>query len=267
MNSLEKKYLRLKKLLTKLGSAVIAFSGGLDSGLLTKVAFDCLGKNIIAVTAFSPTYPSSELKFAKKIAKEIGARHIVIHTQEFKDRNFLNNTKHRCYWCKRELFSRLKEISRKFRIKYILDGTNYDDRKDVRPGLAANKEFSVISPLYKCRFTKQDVKKLTAFLAPSLCNKPSGTCLSSRIPFGEKITQKRLKKIEAAERILKNFLGENILLRARDHNDILRIEVENKGWTRLKKSDINKLIIRLKKCGYKYITLDLEGYVPAGLRA
>jgi uncharacterized protein len=266
MLSFKDKYRKLRNRLQDLGSAVIAFSGGLDSGLLAKVAFECLGKKAVAITACSKTYPVDELKSAKKIARAIGIPHKIIHTLEFKNKRFINNNQDRCYWCKRELFSELKEIARKLKIRYILDGTNYDDRRDSRPDLEANKEFKVISPLRECGFTKKDVRDLAGYLALDFCTKPQSACLSSRIPFGEKITSARLKKIEQAEKILKEFLSNRYIMRARDHRDILRIEIEKKGWTGLRKIDINRLTQKLKGCGYKYITLDLEGYVPAGLR-
>jgi uncharacterized protein len=261
---IEKKYNQLKNFLKDLGSVVIAFSGGLDSGFLCKVSFEVLGDKAVAVTAISPTYPLWDLKEAKKIAQEIGIKHILINTDEFKNKNFLKNSYNRCYWCKRELFSKLKKIAEDLKYKFILDGTNYQDKYDHRPGMKANKEFGVISPLYECKFNKEDIKKLAKFLKLSFWNKSSGTCLSSRIPFGERITLKRLKRIEKAESILKDFLEKNVLIRARDHQKILRIEIENNKD--LFKKDTDKIIKELKKIGYKYITLDLEGYIPAGKR-
>jgi uncharacterized protein len=266
MDSLNNKYIKLQKCLNKLGSGIIAFSGGLDSTVLTRIAYDCLGKKAIAVTANSPTYTHSDLKEARKIAKRIGIKHLVVHTNEFKNKHFTRNFRNRCYWCKKELFSRLKTIAVHNSIKYILDGTNYSDKFDKRPGLRANKEFGVISPFYTCRFSKKDIRNLAKILGFPFWDKPQGTCLSSRVPFGEEISLKRLKRVEKAENILKDFFGKRALIRARDHRDILRIELENKVWTKLKKSDINKPIRKLKRLGYKYITIDAEGYIPAGLR-
>jgi uncharacterized protein len=260
------KYKKLKNFLNKLDSAVIAFSGGLDSGLLTKVAFDCLGKRVIAVTATSPTYTLSDVGYAKKAARNIGVRHMVIKTKEFHDKNFIKNSRERCYFCKKELFFRLKTIARAHKLSYILDGSNYDDRHDARPGLQANREFGVVSPLYECGFSKKDISVLALKLGLFFWNKPQAACLSSRIPFGERITVARIKKIQKAEAALKNFFGENTLLRARDHNEIVRIELKKENWTKLNNSDINKIIKKLKAIGYTYVTLDLEGYIPAGLR-
>lgn len=265
MDLLQKKYLKLKERLNNLNSAVIAFSGGLDSTVLAKICFDCLRENAIAVTAKSATYSLADLKEAKKTAKLIGIKHIVTETDEFKNKKFISNLPNRCYWCKRELFVKLRALAGKYKIKNILDGTNCDDSFDVRPGFAANKQFKVISPFLEYGLTKKDIKELAKKLDIPL-EKPANACLASRIPFRDKITLTKLRRIEEAENILRKYFANTRILRARDHGSILRIEIENKEWTRLGNSDINNLIKKLKKTGYKYITLDLEGYIPAGLR-
>jgi uncharacterized protein len=265
-SSLSKKYQNLKKLLTRIDSAVIAFSGGVDSSVLAKVAKDVMGDRVVAVTACSPTYPASELKEAKQFAKRIGIKHVVIKTNEFSDEKFLENSKNRCFWCKRELFLRLDKIREKLEFAFILDGANFTDKLDVRPGEIAKKEFSVKSPFFECGFIKDDIRLLARGLKLPVWAKPAQACLASRVPFGERITRERLKKIEAAEIILKSFFGVNSLVRARDHGVILRVETGKFEWTKLRKSGIKDVIARLKKIGYKYITLDLEGYIPAGKR-
>jgi pyridinium-3,5-biscarboxylic acid mononucleotide sulfurtransferase len=264
--SLNKKCLRLQRLLKKLGSAVIAFSGGVDSSVVAKFAYDCLGRNVLAVTGSSPTYTGLELRQAKKIARQIGIEHRVIETNEFKDKNFIRNTRLRCYWCKRALFVRLRLAAKKMNIEHILDGTNYSDRFDDRPGMRANKEFGVISPLYICKLSKQDVQGIAKEFGLYSWRKPQSACLASRIPRGQLISRARLSRIERAEDILHNVLGENTLLRARDHEELLRIELGKERWTELKKSDITNMIKRLKSLGYRYVTIDLEGYIPAGVR-
>ncbi len=263
---LKEKYKDLKSVLSDIGSAVLAMSGGLDSGLLAKVAYEVLGKSALAVTAHSPTYPSWENQDSIKIANEIGIEHVVINTDEFKQDEFIRNDRDRCYWCKRELFLRLKEIADKKGYKHVLDGTNLDDKSDVRPGLRANEEFRVRSPLYECKIGRQDIKDLARSLGLSFWNKPSGTCLSSRIPFGQKISLGLIEKVAQAEMVLRDFFGPQELFRARDHGDLLRIEVANWEWTKAAKSDITKIVKKLKDIGYKYVTLDLEGYIPAGKR-
>lgn len=266
MNNLEIKYNNLKVALKELGTAVIAFSGGVDSGVLTKVAYDVLGSKVIAVTACSPTYPSFEYKETEKIAKTIGVRHIFVKTEEFENDRFLSNPANRCYWCKRELFSKLKEIADQNRIKHLCDGTIYQDKDDHRPGLKANQEFNVMSPLSEFRFTKLEVRQLARDLNLAFADKPSGTCLSSRIPYGEKITFERIKRVALAEKIILDLLGDKILFRARDHETFLRIEVELDGWNKFLNFENSDIIKKLKSIGYKYITFDLEGYIPAGKR-
>ncbi|MDD4664123.1 MAG: ATP-dependent sacrificial sulfur transferase LarE, partial [Caldisericia bacterium] len=260
--SVNKKCQRLKKLLKRLGSVVVAFSGGVDSSVMAKFAHDCLGKNALAVTAASPTYTASELLQSKRIARQIDIAHQVIKTTEFKDKRFLRNTRQRCYWCKRELFRRLRHIAQARGITHVIDGTNYSDRFDQRPGTRAAQECGVISPLYLCKITKRDIHTLAGALGFSSWIKPQGACLASRIPHGEPIMLARLERIERAERILRAFLGKNTLVRARDHNTLVRIEVAKERWTELKKSDITNMIKKLKKIGFRYVTIDLEGYIP-----
>lgn len=263
--SLTAKYQKLKNFIKKHASAVIAFSGGLDSGTLCKVCYDVLREKSLAVTAVSETYPENDLAEAKKIAKEIGIKHIFIKTQEFKNKNFISNPDNRCYWCKQELFTRLLSLAKKHNLKYIFDGTIADDFDDVRPGNRAKKELGVISPFAEVGFSKLEVRRLAKQLNLSFWRKPSGTCLSSRIPFGEKITKEKLSKVEKAEDILKTAFG-NITLRARHHKDILRIELDKEGWRKLFSLPRKRIIEKLKKIGYKYIVIDWEGYIPAGKR-
>ncbi|MFH1318414.1 MAG: ATP-dependent sacrificial sulfur transferase LarE, partial [Candidatus Omnitrophota bacterium] len=245
-----KKFNQLKKFLANLESAVVAFSGGVDSGLLIKAAYDVLGKKAVAVTASSIIHSRQDLEAAKVICKNIGIKHIVTQTDELSNLKFRRNCCDRCYWCKRNLILKLKDIADKTQIKYILDGTNYDDKNDVRPGIRANKELGVISPLSQCRFGKEDIIELAKYLRLSFWDKPKGTCFSSRIPFGEEITIDRIKRVISAEDILKDILGGGCIVRARDHNDILRIELGNREGTKLKKSDINRVMFKLKKLGY-----------------
>lgn len=220
---LAQKYEKLQAEIKKLDSAIVAFSGGVDSTLVLKVAYDILGKKVVAVTADSPSLPRKELEETKKIAKEIGARHLVINTQEAENENYLKNPGNRCYYCKTELYAKLKNISKNLGIKNILNGTNLDDLNDYRPGLQAADENKVISPLKDAEFIKNDVRELARHLNLKAWDKPSAPCLSSRIPYGQEITLKKLAMVEEAENFLKDFGIRN--LRVRHFGKIARIEV------------------------------------------
>lgn len=224
-----KKFEDLKNEIKKLGSAIIAFSGGVDSVLVLKAAHDILGENAIAVTADSPSLPRRELEETKKIAEEIGARHLVVNTTETENENYLKNPNNRCYYCKTELYAKLKEVSSQLGIKNVLNGTNLDDLGDYRPGLKAADEYKIISPLKDAGLTKNEIRKLAKHLNLRIWDKPSSPCLSSRVPYGQEITLKKLKMIEEAENFLKDF---GIMeLRVRHFGSTARIEAnENDKW-------------------------------------
>ena len=224
---LSRKFEKLKNEIKKLDSAIVAFSGGVDSVLVLKAAYDILGANVIAVTADSHSLPRRELEETKKIAEEIGARHLVTNTAETENENYLKNPGNRCYYCKTELYSKLKEISAQLGIKNILNGTNLDDLGDYRPGLKAADEHKVISPLKDAKLTKNNVRELAKHLKLSWWDKPSSPCLSSRVPYGQEITMKKLKMIEDAENFLKDFgIGE---LRVRHFGKMAKIQVNESG--------------------------------------
>ncbi|HOK56529.1 MAG TPA: ATP-dependent sacrificial sulfur transferase LarE [bacterium] len=255
---MEEKLKKLKDYLKKLKRVVIAYSGGVDSTFLLNVALNTLGKeNVIAVIGISPTYPNEERKFAVNFCKENGIKYIEVETEEFKDSNFLKNPPDRCFWCKKELFGKIEEIRKNLNFKYIIDGTNKDDEKDYRPGEKAKKIYNVISPLKECGFTKKDIRELSKELNLPTWNKPQMACLASRIPYGEKITEEKLKRINEGEKFLYS-LGFKIV-RIRDYNELARIEVDKNEIEKLIKFK-EKIIEKLKKIGYKYITVDLEGY-------
>ena len=220
---LSQKYEKLKEEIKKLDKSIVALSGGIDSTLVLKVAHDVLGENVIAVTADSPSLPRRELEETKEIAKQIGAKHLIINTKETENESYLKNPGNRCYYCKSELYSKLKEISKKLGIKNILNGTNSDDLGDYRPGLKAADENNVISPLKDAKFTKNDIRELARHLGLNVWDKPSSPCLSSRVPYGQEITLKKLKMIENAEYFLKD-LGIR-QLRVRHFGSTARIEV------------------------------------------
>lgn len=249
---------RLKKRLKDLKRVVVAYSGGLDSTFLLKVAVDTLGSsNVLAVTARSETYPYSEYKESKRIAKHIGARQVTIKTSELKIKNFKSNPVNRCYYCKKELFKKLDDIKRKRGFNYVLDGTNCDDLKDIRHGRKAARELGVRSPLLEAGMTKNDIRKYSKISNLPTWDKPSFACLASRIPFKSEITKTCLKKVGEAETYLRRLGLKQV--RVRLHKNIARIEIWEKDfWKALRFK--NLIIKKLKSLGFVYITLDLAGY-------
>ncbi|MCX5686681.1 MAG: ATP-dependent sacrificial sulfur transferase LarE [Candidatus Omnitrophica bacterium] len=249
---------KLKTVLKNLKRVIVAYSGGLDSTFLLKVAIDRLGKdNVLAVVARSETYPYSEYCEAKQIAKRIGAKLITINTKELEIKNFKSNPVNRCYSCKKELFKMLDAIRKKRKMDYILDGANLDDLKDVRYGMKAAKELGVHSPLLEARLRKKDIRQLSRRLKLPTWNKPSFACLASRIPFNSEITKTDLKKISEAETYLRRLGLKQV--RVRLHKDIARLEVLKSDFARA--LELRDLIVRrLKKIGFVYVTLDLCGY-------
>ncbi|PHO07817.1 TIGR00268 family protein [Thermoanaerobacterium thermosaccharolyticum] len=256
---LEEKYENLKNYIKELGSAVIAFSGGVDSTFLAKVCKDVLNDSCLAVTATSSTYPEREFKEALELAKEIGIRHKIIKSEELEIEGFSKNPIDRCYYCKSELFSKLKKVADDEGIEYVLDGTNADDTGDFRPGRRAAKELGVKSPLLECGFTKDDIREMSKRLGLPTWNKPAYACLSSRFPYGQEITSEKLSMVEKSEEYLLNlgFVG----FRVRHHGDIARIELNPDQINMMLDENIRKKVVsKLKEIGFKYVSLDLEGY-------
>lgn len=255
---MSRKLRKLQKILKKYKSVLVAYSGGVDSTLLLKVALDTLNKqNVFACIAKSETYPSTEVRFAIKMAKCLGASFSVIKTNELRNENFTKNPFNRCYYCKEELFLKLKEIAKARKLRYVVDGANYDDRLDFRPGSIAGKKLGIKSPLKEAKLTKEDIRKISKGLKLSTWDKPSFACLSSRLPYGQRIEIKVLKMIDESEKYLKQIGFKQV--RVRHHGGIARIEVpaeEVKKAVRFRK----KIADKLKKIGYTYVTLDLEGY-------
>lgn len=249
----------LKKNLSELNGLIIAFSGGVDSTFLLKVASEVLGDNVIAVTAQSSTYPEREYLEAVEYAKTFKIKHFVIESEELDIEGFANNLPDRCYLCKNELFSKIKELTTTLGISAIADGANIDDLSDYRPGMRANKELGIISPLKEAGMTKTDIRVLSKELNLPTWNKPAFACLSSRFPYGTRITREALKRVDFAEQYLLDFGFKQI--RVRDYGDLARIEVASDERCRFFDEEImTKIHNDFLKFGYRYVALDLLGY-------
>jgi uncharacterized protein len=267
-DGLQAKYERLQELVRGYGSLLVAFSGGLDSSLLVRVARDALGDRLLAVTALSPTYPSTEHAAAEALARELGVRLLAVETDELAIAGFAENPPERCYFCKSELFGELRAIARREGIAYVADGTNADDRSDYRPGMQAASELGVVSPLCEAGLTKADIRALSKRLGLPTWDKPSAACLASRFPYGETITREKLAMVEAAEDFLKGLGFRQV--RVRHHGTIARIEVAADRSTddrsgdeieRLASAPVRDQVVhRLTQIGYHYVTVDCRGY-------
>jgi uncharacterized protein len=254
------KYDRLRFILAQMESVAIGYSGGVDSTLLLKVAVDVLGKNAVAMIGRSETYPTREFEEAVKIAESIGARYVVVNTEETDIIKFKENPVNRCYFCKTELFGKLEEIARREGLKWIADGTITDDVGDFRPGMMAKAENNVRSPLLEAEFNKAEVRELSQHLGLPTWDKPAFACLSSRFPYGMSITKENLTKVDHAETFLRDEGFRFFRVRFHDERTA-RIEVGKEEIYRLLDDDLReRLVAHLKHLGFTYVTLDLQGY-------
>lgn len=245
-------------IITGLGGCVIGFSGGVDSTLLFAVAAEVLGERALAVTAASETYPERELKEAQALAARIGGRHRVIVSEELDIPQFKDNPRDRCYYCKRELFGKLREIAVEEGLPHVLDGTNVDDRSDHRPGRQAALEIDVRSPLEEAGFSKEDIRVLSQALGLPTWNKPAYACLSSRFPYGTAITRERVHQVGKAEESLRE-LGFRIL-RVRYHDNVARLELGPDEFLQATTVLRDQVVQRIKGAGFTYVSIDLQGY-------
>lgn len=252
---------KLKKLiniLKDMESAVLAYSGGADSTFLLK-AMQLSGIRALAVTAVSEIIPRCEVLSAKKMAKEIGIKHMIIETHELSNKKFVSNTPERCFVCKDNRFKILRDIATSEGYGFVIDGSNCDDLGDYRPGKKAAEKYGVRSPLIEAGFSKKKIREVSKELSLLTWNKPSSPCLSTRFPYGSRITKEALKRVEKAEDFLRSFGFHEI--RVRDHGSIARIEVEEDKIGLLLTPERRKTISeKLKSLGYEFISLDLDGY-------
>jgi len=262
---LEKKMKQLLELFRSFGSCVVAFSGGLDSTVVAKAARLVLGDAAIAVTGVSPSIAAAELEECQALARLIGIRHELIPTEELANPLYQRNLGDRCYFCKSELFGKLGDLARRFHVAVVVDGANSDDHSDHRPGLIAAREKNVRSPLAECGFTKNEIRELARFWGLPNWNKPASPCLSSRIAYGEEVTPQRLAMVEQAERYLRDNGFQ--LLRVRYHRgDLARIEVPLEDLPRFLQPDFRqKLVTLFAEIGFKFVTVDLNGFRSGSL--
>ncbi len=248
-----------------MGRVIIAFSGGVDSSLLLKVAHDVLGKDVLAVTVLSPTTPEMERRDAVRFARGLGVTHIFLKSGELDFPDFAENTLKRCYICKKHRFSALAALAEKHKIPFILDGTNRDDHKDFRPGIQATLELGVRSPLSEAGFTKEEIRKLSKKLKLSTWDKPSLACLASRIPYGRTISARELKQVDAAENYIRKFLTKG-QVRVRHEGETARIEVAGEDISRIADPEVRRRAHDyFKRLGFRFVALDLGGYRMGGL--
>jgi uncharacterized protein len=240
---------------------VIAFSGGVDSSTLAAISYEVLGEKVVAVIAQSPTYTSEELADAQKVAREIGIKLYTIETDELSNPAFSKNPENRCYYCKKELLNSLKKFADKLGLKAVFEGTNYSDLSDHRPGFKAVQEASnVYSPWVATKFSKEEIRQTAKNLGLSIYDKPALACLASRIPFNTKITREKLARIDKAEQAVRAITGVRTI-RVRDHDGLARIEVSKAEQPVLCKVEVwDQIAVALEKLGFKFVTLDLQGY-------
>lgn len=262
--SLQNKLARLRALLSDMQSVLVAYSGGIDSTFVLKVAHEQLQEMAVGITAISPTFPSIELEAAERVAREIGVRHEIVRTDQLEIPEFVKNDAARCFHCKTDLYRLMVTLRQERAAAYIVDGTNLDDLGDDRPGITAAREWGVRSPLVEAELSKADIRILAKDLGLSNWDKPAAACLSSRIPRGITITREKLSRLEEAEAVLHREGLRHY--RVRDHGEIARIELgQDELLLFMETGRRARVSTSLKKLGFKFVTVDLEGYRPGGV--
>jgi uncharacterized protein len=256
---LQEKYQQLQAIFREMDRTLIAYSGGVDSALVVKVAFDVLGDRALAITAISPSLLPEELVEAEEQAASMGITHEIVETQEMENPNYTSNPINRCYFCKSELHDTLKPLALERGYPYVVDGVNADDLRDYRPGIQAAKERGVRSPLAEVGFSKTEVRELSKQLGLAWWDKPAQPCLSSRFPYGEEITLEKLQRVGRAEIYLRKLGYRN--LRVRSEGETARIELPpEKIQEFVVNTDLSQVVKAFQDYGFTYVTLDLEGY-------
>lgn len=260
----QEKYDHLKSILQEMGSVLVALSGGIDSVFLMKVSHDTLGDKALGVTCDSASFPSEERDLAIHLAKDFGFRHLIVNTDELEDENYVSNPINRCYFCRVEMYDTLGEIAQKHNLAYVVDGYNFSDTGDYRPGRKAANERQVRSPLYESQLTKKEIRSLAKELGLPNWDRPASACLSSRIPYGLRVTVDRLKQIDEAEKFIHSLGIRQV--RVRHHENMARIEVEMQDIPKLYQPHIHQQVVeRLHALGFSSVTIDPKGYRTGSL--